>query len=186
MPSRQSVLERSVGSGGGGVNADANVAATWLDDSAGAVLAKLESLNQLDNTVFLFAMDHGVGNKGSLYEAGSRIAMFARYPNDPLKRFEKGTRRSGVVGNVDIAPTLLELAGMPAQMASANMDGRSLLSNANANRDPFLNAKAEGDTYKFLELNKDRALVSSKWKLILLGPTCSSASAATESAAVKA
>ena len=40
----------------------------WLDDAVGAMLQALRDTDQLDNTFFLFQLDHGQDAKGTLYE----------------------------------------------------------------------------------------------------------------------
>jgi arylsulfatase A-like enzyme len=87
----------------------------------------LDDLKLSDNTVLVFTSDNGyylgehcLGDKRSAYEESLRIPMLVRYP----KRFPKGAVRDEMVLNTDIAPTFLELAGIPVP---AHMQGRSMV-----------------------------------------------------------
>eukprot|EP00536_Pseudo-nitzschia_multiseries_P014112 jgi/Psemu1/291259/fgenesh1_pg.659_\ len=95
--------------------------AVWIDDAVGSLLETLEANDLLNNTVVLFQLDHGMETKGSLFEGGSRIAQFAHYPDG------FGTQRRQLdkpVATIDIAPTLMDLAGiLVTQGAVGDDDG---------------------------------------------------------------
>ena len=86
-----------------------------VDDSTGRILETLEAMGELDNTVIILAGDHGYfygehglgGERRLAYEESSRIPLMVRYP--PL--VEAGITPEPLVMNIDVAPTLLELAG---------------------------------------------------------------------------
>jgi arylsulfatase A-like enzyme len=88
-----------------------------LDESVGRVLDELQRLGLADNTVVIYASDNGalLGEHGGLwdkraaYEPSLRIPFLLRYP----RRVEAGTTCDETVLNLDLAPTLLELAGVP-------------------------------------------------------------------------
>ncbi len=87
-----------------------------VDDGLGTLMAALETSGDLDNTIVVVASDHGywygehgLGAERRLaYEEGARIPLMIRYP----ERITAGTRPSELVLNIDLAPTLLELAGV--------------------------------------------------------------------------
>jgi N-acetylglucosamine-6-sulfatase len=98
-----------------------------IDEGVGRLLKTLEETKQLDSTLIIFTSDngffwgeHGLGDKRAAYEESIRIPLLMRYP----KLIQPGSTRDQLAMNVDIAPTLLELAGvsLPKQM-----HGRSLL-----------------------------------------------------------
>lgn len=104
-----------------------------LDQSVGAVLAKLEELELSERTLVLFSSDNGGhgrqtsmgplrGSKGMLYEGGIRVPWIARWPG----RIEAGRTGSAVILGTDLAPTLLELAGLSAP-EDHPLDGTSLV-----------------------------------------------------------
>ena len=114
-----------------------------VDESVGAVLKVLESTGQLDRTLIVFTSDHGYwyGEHGLsverrlAYEEGIRIPLLLRYP----ARIKAGTKRNQMALTLDFAPTLLELAGVPAPVG---LHGKSLVplfaTDGPALRDAFL------------------------------------------------
>ncbi len=99
-----------------------------IDDNVGRMLDALERTGQRDNTLVIFMSDHGemLGDHGLLqkgcrfYEGLVRVPLIFSWPGQLLE----GVRRGALVELMDIAPTLLELAGLPAP---EHMQGRSLL-----------------------------------------------------------
>jgi N-acetylglucosamine-6-sulfatase len=87
-----------------------------VDDGLGTLMDALETQGQLDNTIVVVTSDHGywygehgLGAERRLaYEEASRIPLMIRYP----EKIEAGTRPSELVLNIDLAPTLLEFAGV--------------------------------------------------------------------------
>lgn len=84
-----------------------------VDKSMGDIRSCLEELNILDNTVIIFGSDNGYfigshqrGDKRLMYEESLRIPLIIRYP----KMIKPGTKNSDMVLNIDLAPTLIELA----------------------------------------------------------------------------
>ena len=160
MPARSDLLTRANAEPG---QLSAAISALWIDDSMGALYAKLDTLNILDDTLIVFVMDHGALGKSTLYETGTRIAMFARYPNGDASIFSAGTEHETLVSNMDLAPTFLHLAsGHELNTNEDQMDGRSLLTEVASQNDGQ-------DRTLFMELNKDRAVVTTKFKYIRRG-----------------
>jgi len=99
-----------------------------VDDSLGRILATLEKKGVLDDTVIVFTSDHGYfyGEHGLnaerrlAYEETIRIPLLIRYP----RRVPANVTRSQMVLSIDLAPTLLELAGV---QPGADLQGRSLV-----------------------------------------------------------
>ena len=100
-----------------------------VDDGVGAMLSALESTDQLDNTLIVFASDHGfwygehaLGSERRMaYEEGIRIPLIMRYPG----RIEAGTVYDEMVISLDVAPTVLEFAGVEDH--GLNLHGRSVV-----------------------------------------------------------
>jgi N-acetylglucosamine-6-sulfatase len=98
-----------------------------VDESVGRVLAELERQGTLDSTLVIYLGDngyqwgeHGLQDKRTAYEESMRIPMIATCP----ELFRAGTKVDRMVLNLDLAPTLLEAAGL---RAPAHMQGRSFL-----------------------------------------------------------
>ncbi|MCP4640029.1 MAG: sulfatase-like hydrolase/transferase [bacterium] len=113
-----------------------------VDESLGRVLDALEASGELDNTCVVFSSDngfflgeHGRGDKRLMYEESLRIPILVRYP--PLAR--PGAVVKPMALNIDVAPTLLDVAGV---RAPKTMQGESLLpllkGNATRWRESFL------------------------------------------------
>jgi N-acetylglucosamine-6-sulfatase len=86
-----------------------------VDDGVGLILDTLRRTGELENTVVIFTSDngyllgeHGLFNeKRFAWEESIRIPFILRYP-----ALARPGRRSQMAVNVDLAPTLLELAGV--------------------------------------------------------------------------
>ena len=99
-----------------------------VDASLGRLLDAVDSLGLSERTVVVFAGDngrllgeHGLVSKRSAYETSMRIPLIVRWP--ALDGSSRGRVVDEMVLNVDLAPTLLELAGVAAP---AELQGRSL------------------------------------------------------------
>jgi hypothetical protein len=104
-----------------------------VDDYLGAALELLEASGALENTYVIFTSDHGyhLGSwglwceKAMPYDHDTRVPLLVRGPG-----VAPGVASSALVAmNVDLGPTLLELAGVPNAWPSATAprDGRSLV-----------------------------------------------------------
>lgn len=91
------------------------------DDNLGRILQTLDDLKLSANTIVIFASDngyylgeHGLGDKRSAYEESMRIPLIVRYP----QKGARGKALDELVLNTDLAPTLLDFAGVavPKQM----------------------------------------------------------------------
>jgi len=99
-----------------------------VDEGVGRLLAALEETRHLDRTCIVFLGDngfffgeHGLGaERRFAYEEGIRTAFFVRYP----KRIPAGSTFAPMVLAIDIAPTLIDLAG---GKPGAHVQGRSLV-----------------------------------------------------------
>src|SRR5690606_30892530 len=88
--------------------------AASMDRNIGRVLDYLDEHDLAENTLVIYLSDqgfymgeHGWFDKRFMYEESFRTPMVARYP----KLIKPGSESNSMIMNVDIAPTLLELAG---------------------------------------------------------------------------
>jgi arylsulfatase A-like enzyme len=102
---------------------------TSLDRQVGRILERIEELGISENTIVIFASDNGffwgehqLGGTGRWpYEESIRIPFIVRAPeiiNDP------GRRADQMILNIDLAPSVLEMAGLHP---SGAMEGRSFV-----------------------------------------------------------
>jgi arylsulfatase A-like enzyme len=101
---------------------------TGMDRAVGEMLAALEARGITSRTVIVFTSDnglllgeHGLTGKWLMYEESIRVPLFIVWPGVPAAR--QGAKSPKMALNVDIAPTILDAAGLPAP---AGMQGRSL------------------------------------------------------------
>lgn len=100
-----------------------------IDVALGMIREELEAQGVADNTVIIYTSDngflcgvHGYGSKVLPLEESARAPLMVYDPRSP--NAGKGQRTIALTGNIDFAPTILELAGLPVP---ENMDGKSLL-----------------------------------------------------------
>jgi arylsulfatase A-like enzyme len=98
-----------------------------VEEQIEAVLLALEETGRLSNTYLFFLSDNGLlmgqhraaGRKANAFEESAGVPFMVRGPGVPVSRVDE------LVVTVDLAPTLLELAGAPIP---DSVDGRSLAS----------------------------------------------------------
>jgi arylsulfatase A-like enzyme len=94
-----------------------------LDSYVGKVMKELEVQGVAENTFILFISDNGrpfPRAKTTLYDSGIKTPWIVRWP----AKVEAGTTCQSLVSSVDIAPTMLELAGL---LAGPTFEGKSFL-----------------------------------------------------------
>ena len=112
-----------------------------IDDSLGRMLEYLEREGLLENTIIVYSADqgyflgeHDYRDKRWMYEEAIRMPLLIRYP----QKIRPGTVVSDTqVTNLDFAPTLLELAGLPPM---EQIDGISFAELAAGGKKPVRDA----------------------------------------------
>ncbi|WP_248910374.1 sulfatase-like hydrolase/transferase [Halocatena marina] len=92
-----------------------------LDKAVGQILDQLDETGLAENTLVIFAADHGLAvprAKGTGFDPGLEVAFVARFPGV----LDGGERYSSLTSHVDVLPTVLDLLNLPI---SDNLDGRS-------------------------------------------------------------
>lgn len=96
-----------------------------VDDSVGKILAYLDQAGLAQNTIVFYSADNGwylgelgLYDKRFMYEPGLRVPLIVRGPG-----IKPGSTPTQFVANIDLAPTFLDLAGLPIP---ESMQGRSL------------------------------------------------------------
>ena len=83
----------------------------YLDKQVQRLFDTVERLGYEENTLVIFTTDHGIGNmraKGTLYDRGTEITLLMQMPGT----IGEGVVISELIQNIDITPTLLEVAGL--------------------------------------------------------------------------
>jgi arylsulfatase A-like enzyme len=101
---------------------------TGIDREVGRILSALEERGLATNTVLVFTSDNGfflgergLADKWFMYEESIRVPLLIADLREPAARGPRTV--DAMTLNIDLAPTLLDLAGLPAPRA---MQGRSL------------------------------------------------------------
>ena len=99
------------------------------DENLGRLLDALQEFGLAEDTVVVYTSDNGYylgehcsGDKRSLYEESLRVPMLVRYP----RLFGKGLVVDEMVLNIDLAPTFLDLAGVPVPPAMQGASWKEL------------------------------------------------------------
>lgn len=100
-----------------------------IDVAVGMIRDSLKDSGAEKNTVIIYTSDngffcgsHGYGSKVLPYEESSRVPLIIYDPRH--SNSGKKLRAKALTGNVDFAPTILRLAGLPIP---ENMDGKDLM-----------------------------------------------------------
>jgi arylsulfatase len=137
----------------------------YVDALVGQLVRTLGARGLWDRVVFVVTADHGeeLGERGvffqhgwHVYENSVRVPLVMHAPGLPA-----GRRVKSSVGVVDVMPTILELAGVPAP---AGLDGRSLV--------PLMHGP-ERDRTAFVQSfygNRLTALRRGRWKYVYTPP----------------
>ncbi len=101
---------------------------SYLDDKIGEVLEALDGTRQTEDTIILFVSDHGdmLGERGlwfkmSFFEGSSRVPMMIAAPGMAPGRVD------APVSNIDVCPTLCDLAGVSMDEVAPWVEGQTLV-----------------------------------------------------------
>ncbi|MEQ9441781.1 MAG: sulfatase-like hydrolase/transferase [Cyclobacteriaceae bacterium] len=139
-------------------------AVTCMDESIGNILAQVKSDGLEENTIVIFLSDNGGGagadnaplrgKKGQFFEGGIRVPCLVKWPD----KIAAGTVNDDLLSSLEIFPTLLAAAGVPA-LDSITLDGFNML--------PVLQGDSEqGREEMYWELRGDYAARIGKWKWV--------------------
>ena len=141
-----------------------------VDESVGRLRQSLRQRGLSDQTLFVYMGDngfqfgdHGLIDKRTAYEASAKVPLLMVAAG----RIPAGTEFKGLVGNIDIAPTILEAVGAPPL---PNVDGQSFWRALQANKPAMLDRKELLYEY-YWERNYPHtptlhAIIGGRWKYI--------------------
>ncbi len=137
-----------------------------VDEAVGSVVDRLEEIGELQQTVIVYISDNGLSlgshrwpRKTCGYDECGHVPMLIAAPGIP------GRTEDALVSNVDLAPTLADLAGIP----SPEVDGESLApimseSSASLKRPVLLHNVLASE---HLNAPTYRGVRTRRWKLIV-------------------
>ncbi|MEA3344681.1 MAG: sulfatase [Chloroflexota bacterium] len=128
----------------------------YVDDGVRELLGTLEELDIDDDTLVIIFGDHGemmyrhgiYFDHHGLYDEDIHVPLIIR----PPRASKKGLRIPHLVQHIDIAPTILDIAGIPIP---DSMEGESLV--------PYLNGERDEPLYPFLVTEECTRMM--KWGL---------------------
>lgn len=110
-----------------------------MDHLVGQKIAELKAANELENTIVFYYSDHGgalARSKRFLYDTGIKIPLMVRVPKKfkHLLNNDSSKRTDQIVDIVDLAPTLLYLAGIKKP---AHLHGQNIFSPTSQENKPY-------------------------------------------------
>lgn len=138
----------------------------WFDETCGELLAHLDEKGLTENTVVMYISDNGWPGKDKVYpsELGMRTPIMIKWPGKVAPRMDVST----VASNIDIAPTILGVAGLEADpmMLGVNLldaearDARQYVFGDNYHHDMADATRPEASL-------RARTVISNEWKLLV-------------------
>ena len=155
-----------------------------MDDNIGVVIAKLEAMGQLDNTILCFTTDNGAetitfpdggttpfkGGKLSTWEGGMRAPMLVRWPG----HIKPGTILNDIFSSLDWVPTFVNIAGGPTgdglkkKIESGSYPGIVKTTLDGVDQRDYLEGKTQKsarDTFFYYSGSKPSAVRYKNWKI---------------------
>ena len=97
------------------------------NDQLGQVLNMVDNYGLKENTMFIYASDHGLSGKWSLKEQGLRVPFIVRWPG----KIKPNTTSETLLTLVDVLPTILEVSNTEIPR---EIDGKSFLETLNGSK----------------------------------------------------
>jgi len=149
--------------------------ATEVDQAVGAIIDEIKRLGVYNDTVLIFTTDngnlhgeHGLAEKWYPFEESMRVPLVIQDPRMPEDR--RGTMSDAWTLNVDLAPTILGVAGIPPSNFMQGRDISELYRNKNADQVPLSvdqmkeNVQWRKDWFYEFNLGKDDDGKDHPWK----------------------
>jgi len=133
MPSRDEIWNEARLQEGSLVQKTKYASYLWLDAMFGALIAFLKDKGLYDDTMLILQSDHGEYGKGLLYQQGTRIVNFIKYPSSFGYPTDAMTVMPSemVVSNVDLTAVFFEMVNV-SKSDEYVLDGTSWLDEADA------------------------------------------------------
>ena len=139
-----------------------------VDDVVGKIVAKLHAKNLADNTVIIYTSDngfylgeHGLAGKWYMHEESIRLPLVVYDPR--LPKAHKGTKRSEMVLSIDIAPTILELAGVKIPVEA---QGQSLVPLMNGEKVQWRQDFLYEHRFRHARIPMSEGVRAQRWKYV--------------------
>ena len=141
---------------------------TGVDDWVGRLVETIEKQGMAENTVIIYTSDNGfyLGDRGLagkwyMHEESIRLPLVIHDPRLPRER--RGTRRDEMVLNIDVAPTILDLAGVDIPEV---MQGKSLAPLIAGDRPDWRDAFLYEHRIAIKTIPKSEGVRTTRWKYV--------------------
>ena len=127
-----------------------------------AVLEMVDSHNLRDNSIFIYASDHGISGKWGVSEQGLKIPFVVRWPGVVAP----GTTSQTMLSLVDVLPTFLDIL---ASKIPSSIDGKSFYKTLKGNESPvndYIFSLATRQNIQACKVFPTRAVRGKRYKFI--------------------
>jgi arylsulfatase A-like enzyme len=138
-----------------------------IDDKVGEIVSVLKQKGLYDNTIIIFTSDHGdymgqhgLYSKNEFYEEVYRIPFIIHYP----KKIAKPIVLDQIISNVNVMPTILDMAGIKP---NNNVQGESFLALLEGKKQTWTNEAVQLKGDKDAGFNKNTGIITNKYHLML-------------------
>ena len=128
----------------------------------GKILELSDKLKLTDNSIFIYASDHGISGKYGLYQKGLKIPLVIRWPGN----LKHNSTSNSLLTMVDILPTLVDIAGGKTN----SFDGKSFLpiiKNQRNEINDFIYGVSTMQNVRYGKVFPSRMISDGRFKLIL-------------------
>ena len=146
---------------------------TGVDRAVAQIRKALQARGVADNTVIVYTSDNGyflgergLADKWYMFEESIRVPLIVYDPRLPASN--RGKQRTQMALNIDLAPTMLDLAGVPAPAA---MQGRSLLPLVAGQAVPWRDEWYYSHLFDHPQIPKSEGVRTDTWKYFRLVET---------------
>ncbi len=132
------------------------------DHAVEEILNVLDETGRAENTIFVYTVDHGIAfprSKGTLYDPGLGTALLLRWPAGGITG---GRVCDHLLSNIDLTPTLLDLAGV----ALPDVHGKSFAEVCRDPNAPAINEAVFAEHTMPSPHPDTRCIRTDRWKLI--------------------
>lgn len=132
-----------------------------LDQYVGKVLAELKRQEIEQSTIVIFISDNGrpfPRDKTTLYDGGIKTPFIVRWPN----HVRPGTVTQSLVSSIDLAPTILQLVGLPPMPECEGVSFVPILNDCDRSVREYIFAEDHWHDYE----DQGRAVANQRFKLI--------------------
>lgn len=133
------------------------------NDQLQNILDIVDKYNMKNNTMFIYASDHGLRGKWRVGEVGLKVPLIIRWP-DVIKQ---NTINNGLINLVDILPTLLDIVNNKVPNQLDGVSFKNILIDGGESKRKFTYGVSTWQNVRDAKVFPSRSVRDSKFKLIV-------------------